>query len=473
VTFNPVWSIFDFAVVVSNLGSQDASVSISGPNGFTISGTVSPLGLQTFYLPWVPALKGKDADCQGTSTAPSTSVVQTGGAYHLTSNLPVVVYQFNAIEYRGAGGRSGKDWSSCPGLMTCNSSPPVGCYSFTNDASLLLPSTAMTGNYRVTALEAAAGASFVAISGITAGTTVKVLLSAAGYVLAGGSIMAGTPGTVLTFMLGEGDVAEILADDSQASADLSGSQVQASQPVQVIAGSACASLPVESGDAGASLTCDHIEETVLPAETLGQHYVVTVPTAPLGKPVGHIVRFYGNVDGTHLTYPSGDIPPNAPSTLSAGQVIDLGEVKVDFEVTADQAFAVGTFSLSGEIQDPNDILSRGDPAQSQAVAVEQYRKAYVFLAPNDYDESFVDVVLPSGANVSLDGADLPARPQPLGGTSWEVARVRLGDGIGGSHVLTSDQPVGIQIMGYGAYTAYQYPSGLNLQRIAPPPAKVQ
>jgi hypothetical protein len=38
-------------------------------------------------------------------------------------------------------------------------------------------------------------------------------------------------------------------------------------------------------------------------------------------------------------------------------------------------------------------------------------------------------------------------------------------------VLTSGKPVGLQVMGYGAYTSYMYPGGLDLSQIAPPPPK--
>jgi hypothetical protein len=38
-------------------------------------------------------------------------------------------------------------------------------------------------------------------------------------------------------------------------------------------------------------------------------------------------------------------------------------------------------------------------------------------------------------------------------------------------VLTASAPSGIQVLGYGAYTSYQYPGGLNLGRIAPVPVK--
>jgi len=54
---------------------------------------------------------------------------------------------------------------------------------------------------------------------------------------------------------------------------------------------------------------------------------------------------------------------------------------------------------------------------SLMTAVEQYRTKYVFLAPNDDDMSYVDVI------------------------------------------------------GYGTYTSYQYPGGLNLSAITPPPPK--
>jgi hypothetical protein len=35
----------------------------------------------------------------------------------------------------------------------------------------------------------------------------------------------------------------------------------------------------------------------------------------------------------------------------------------------------------------------------------------------------------------------------------------------------ANEPVGLQVLGYGKYTSYQYPGGLNLGKIAPPPPK--
>jgi hypothetical protein len=115
---------------------------------------------------------------------------------------------------------------------------------------------------------------------------------------------------------------------------------------------------------------------------------------------------------------------------------------------------------------------KGDPAQSNAIAVEQYRKKYVFLAPDDYDVSYVDIVMPNGAKIVLDGSPIGAVPVPLS-SGYSIARVSLGAGVSGAHRLESDLAVGIQVQGYGSYTSYQYPGGLNLALIAPPPPAVK
>src|SRR5690606_15641557 len=124
------------------------------------------------------------------------------------------------------------------------------------------------------------------------------------------------------------------------------------------------------------------------------------PTGPKANKVGQVVRFYGNIDGTKLTYKPSK-PASCPATLDAGQVVDCGQVDVDFEVSADQSFGVGTFQIGGEKADPDFdpnalVQPQGDPSQSFPVAVEQYRTRYVFLAPVDYKTSYVDVVASAG-----------------------------------------------------------------------------
>ena len=146
----------------------------------------------------------------------------------------------------------------------------------------------------------------------------------------------------------------------------------------------------------------------------------------------------------------------------------------DFEIKGDHAFAVGTFTLGASIVDPGAMApnQKGDPDQSQAIAVEQYRNTYVFLAPNDYDVNYVDVVAPTTAQATVDTVPVPPTLfTPIGTSGYGVAHLNLVAGNGGAHVLESNVPVGIQVVGYGAYTSYMYPGGLNLGLIAPPPPK--
>ena len=468
---NAVWSIFDYAVIVANAGASTADVTVTGPGAVNQTATVDPGGLTKIYLPWVASLKGGDSDNCGTPPDETGSVLAKGAAYHLVASVPVTVYQFNALEYKGAGGPAGKSWAQCPGDTRCrdrnssNNGGTLGCYSFSNDASLLLPTTAMTGNYRVVGYEDAEGlGAYAAITATQDDTAVTVKASATAHIVAGTGIADTPPGGRLTLTMNAGDVAELFGDGSSAADDLSGSVVSATNPVEVFTGSPCTSIPDSIMN-----TCDHLEEVNFPAETLGKDYVVTVPTGPYGTPIGHLVRIYGDFDGTMLSYEPA-APAGCPATLDAGQVVECGIVTSDFEVKGSQPFSVGSFMESGTIVDPKN--GEGDPSESFSTAVEQYRTKYVFLAPEDYDFNFADIAAPTGAVLSLDGAAVTATATPLGGTGYEVFRVALGAGQGGAHVLTATKAVGLQVLGYGSYTSYQYPGGLDLQQIAPPPAQV-
>jgi hypothetical protein len=181
-----------------------------------------------------------------------------------------------------------------------------------------------------------------------------------------------------------------------------------------------------------------VEESVPPAERLGKHYFVTQPTGPEGAVVGHVVRLYGNVDGTNRTYPQG-APDEAPSMITAGAVVDLGVVDEDFEIVADRELAVASFQMGGQAVDPT--ANPGDPSMSTLVAVEQYRTKYVFLAPDDYETSYVDAVHPMTAKLTLNGKDVDTKPTEIGHSGFGVSRIRLADTTtNGVQVLESDVP---------------------------------
>lgn len=473
VTDNIVAPGFDFAVVVANPGSADAEIKVTR-NGTDVASATAPAnGLVKVYLPWVEELKslsmmqgGQDNGCP--TWVKTKTVVAQGGAYHLTASRPVAVYQFNAIEYAAKGGPEGKDWNAYCSTHTCMGQLKDKCFSFTNDASLLLPSTALTPNYRL------AGSSswtdvdstseppseftypaYVAVTGTQDGTSVNVQLSATAAVTGGGGIPDAAAGGAVDFTVNAGDVVLLVGKKGS---DFSGTLVKASANVQVITGIACSDMP------WGTEACDHLEETVLPVETLGKHYFVTVPTGPLGSPVAHVVRVFGNYDGTQLQYPGTN--PGLPSVINAGQFVEILTVTQDFEIVADHEIIVGSFQHG---QGPMGSAKQGDPAQTFMTTLEQFRVKYVFLSPDDYDKSYADIVGPMDAVLTLDGQAVTETPTAIS-SGYGVWRVPLA-GNDGSHVLESDKPVGLQVLGYGDYTSYQYPGGLNLGLIAPVPVK--
>jgi hypothetical protein len=483
VTPNPVWSVFDYTVVVANTSGDDVTVTVTGPKD-THKDVKVPRGeLRKIYLPWVDELKGLDFDACTMSHFMTESAVASEAAYHLVSSAPVIVYQFNALEYKGEGGEAPdggpKDWSKCPGTVQgCkggNGIPvPVGCFSFSNDASLLLPSTAMTNTYRVLAhpggsvgIDGRIGIvpTTLSITATQPDTDVSVRLSpTATVVKADSDVIPATDGggTIKVKLQNAGDVAQLVSEFGQ-KYDFSGSLVTSSKPVQVIASVPCISIPSDKA------ACDHIEESIVPAETLGRHYVVSAPTGPKGNAVEHEVRLYGNSDGTTLTYVPSK-PEGCPDTLEAGQVANCGLHADSFEVTANNPFGVATFLLGATQYDPTNRDRRGDPDQTSWASVEQFRKSYVFLAPTDYPTLWADIAATENAKIELDGQPLDVPWEKIGDGPYGVYRVDLTkSGNDGSHSLTAKEPVGLQILGFGDNTSFQYPGGMNLKIITPPP----
>lgn len=463
VTSNAVSRSFDFAVAVSNVGSTEANLEITGPADTHQSGVVAPGKLHIFYLPWVYSLKGADHSGDVLGGASESELLRRG-AFHLVSDRPVVAYQFNPLEYAARGGPPGKVWPPCEEGEDCD-------FSYSNDASLLIPTSAMTGTYRVMGIPSRNATAkpgrnaFFAVTATQNGTIVTVDLSTTAEIVGGPGLPVGVAGGPITFELHAGDVAQLLLSSS-ATADASGSLVRANRPIQLITGHACTTIPVEW------YACDHLEEVVMPAETLGAHYVVTRPTGPLGAAVEYGLRVYGNADGTQLTY-RPKRPENCPLTLAAGQVVDCGVVDFEFEVTGTREFGLATFLLGGayinRTPDDDSKSDLGDPSQSFAIATEQYRKNYVFLAPQDYIANFADIVTPQGTRLILDDEDVSSSLTAIAGTEFALARLAL-DGRG-SHRLASSNAASVQVVGYGDFTSYAYPAGLNLGAIAPPPVR--
>jgi hypothetical protein len=146
-------------------------------------------------------------------------------------------------------------------------------------------------------------------------------------------------------------------------------------------------------------------------------------------------------------------------------------ISAPFVVTGDQPFAVASFMVGGFLQTmTTDYNSLGDPSMSMEVTPAQFRKQYTFLAPTDYETNYADVIVPTGASVSLDGTAVTTAPTMID-ADWGILRLKLDNTGSGAHTLstTDAKGLGLQVAGFGAATSYYYPGGLNLIHISPPP----
>jgi hypothetical protein len=416
VTANTALGVGNFAVAVSNTTTNAATVTVT-QGATTVSTTnVAAGSVAVIQLPW-NALK----------TATTTQRFN-GMAYRLRSTQPVTVYQFNPLEY--AVGASN---------------------TYTNDASLLFPATAWRDDYIVVSRQSWAFGStfypgFYAVVASQNGTTVTLSPSATSQIRAGAGLSGSGAGTLT---LNAGDVLQVLSGNN-ASHDLTGTRVVADKPIQVISGHDCTYVPANTA------ACDHLEESMFPVVTLATDYVVSATSLPgQSTPKAVFTRIVAVEANTSLTYD----PPSATwpgSIAAAGGYVEIDSAAA-FQVSASNRVIVSQY-MKGQQAGGNS----GDPAMALAVATSQFRNNYLFHAPVNYTYSYVNVTAPTGSQVLLDGAAVSGFA-PVGNTGFSVARVAVSNSGNGNHTITSTDPFGITVYGYGSYTSYWYPGGLNLQ----------
>lgn len=455
VTPNPVYDGFQFAVAVANSGAQPARVIVTRGDEAYAEQSVPAGGLRTIPLPWVTELKGGDQDACQVPPPLSGSRRVEDGAYRLRSDQPVSVYQFNPLQYELAPAPE-----SCPLRERCPGSPSrdEGCLSFSNDASLLFPVNALTGSYAALSWPSTqAGQSFLSVVGTEEDTIVT--LDGAGAVVAGAGVDASGFGQVT---LGRGDVLQVLAPraaSQEFGSDLSGTIVSASAPVQVVSGSSCGFVPEPTTEA-----CDHLEHASLPSETLGREYLVTFPAAPASLSP-QVVRLLAVLPDTRVEFDPPVAGLGARTVLSPSQgPLSIPATQQDFRIVADQPIAVAHY-----LQGRSSVASgAGDPSMAVVVPRAQYRDDYVFTVSQTYDFNYVNVVAPVGASVRLDGELIPdASFDGIGNTGFRVARYQL-PAEREVFRMQGSEPFGIFVYGYGAFTSYLYPGGLDLRKIAQP-----
>jgi hypothetical protein len=459
---------FSFAVAVAAPATNGGAATITITGGAlttTMTDTVAPGTLKQIKLPWVTALK---QDYAGGAQA-EASVLMANGAYHLVSTQPVTVYQFNALEYEVSAS-----------------------YSYTNDASLLLPrhtwaDSNAKSSYIVMARPTMEIGSYgsklwspgmFAVVGSEDGTQVTIKFTA--NTLAGSSgVQAYTAGSTGTFALNKGTVLMIASGhndsctgptdangytycDLASGYDLTGTEIEADKPVGVFGGHNCDFIPFDKW------ACDHLEEQLFPLTAWGKHYVGAKTISATDPNLWRVV----SGDSANLIQFNPPVLDKITNQTIGQVTLDKGKwlefiTDQDFEAQGDSVFMMAGFMVGQNYSNLNPGEGApGDPAMSLAVPVEQFRKSYTFLAPESYTQNYLTIIAKVGSTVTLDNnaiTDFTA----VGSGDWGVKKFTINNG---THTITTDgtDGFGIMVYGVGSYTSYMYPGGLDVKEIYVP-----
>lgn len=413
---------------------------------------VNPLGLVTDCPKGVtPAITTKDTAPHGTTY---------GSAFHIATSAPVVAYDI----YPYGGGQS----------------------AFTS-ATLLLPTSAWDTNY--VAVDAFGpgvfGGPFVSIVAQEDGTDVTINPSAD---IAANGTVTGTPkGMQGKYSLKRGQVIQFTQPTP-----LAGSVIQSNHPVGVWGGKT---------NLGIDACCDDsAHQQIPPVRALGSEYAaVRYRNRYDGVEEEPPWRIIGAVNGTVLTYDPSP-PPGAPTTLALGQVTDF-HATGQFVVRSqdDQhPFYMSAHMTGAALYDPGQQMpptgpadGRGDAEFVNIVPPAEYLDKYVFFTDPTYSETNLVVVRVKGptgfVDVNLDCAGNLGGWLPLGaGGKYQYTRVDLvrhnfqpqGKCNNGRHEISSKQPFGLTVWGWGSaetgnigagfytqYVSYAYPAGAGVAPI--------
>jgi IgGFc binding protein len=457
-----------WGVVLANAGEAPADVVIEqndAPYGKPVSTssvhkvTIAPGSLDEFTMPV------RIVDCAakpGDFASPGTCL--SSNAFRITSTVPIVVYQFNNL-----------------------------AHGYSTDASLLLPTTSVGTKYRVTGWPVAhsfpsPGAfvqrSYVTIVGTKPGTNVTIKPS---WRLKGNGPVAPTAaGALLKMQIGPFDVLNLESDDATLMecfammtppycADLTGTAVDADQPIAVWSGTEESGVGIPEGgpmppDPSSMGCCNqHLEEQLFPVESFGKKFLVT--RSPIRSDSNFtdwvepdVLRFVGAAATATVTT---NLPkPYDSFTLKPGEVKDAW-TQGDFVATSTEPIVIAQLLVGGDYAEPEP---KGDPSFTIFPAIEQARTEYVFLSPSGWKENWVVIGAVQGTDVQIDGAK-PTNCilNPAGmidGKAYESRRCPL---AAGAHKLSGAGPFQIMAYGYADADAYAFAGGADIKKIYVPP----
>jgi len=422
---------FNFAVVISNFSNDSANVIITEGETILKSETIGKQSMKTIKLPW-----NKLERSVKTTT-------KENGAYRIRSNTPITVYQFNPLEYK----------SDNPGTQ-------LSTFSYSNDASILLPVNVWGREFIVASSESWSLGNndmfkgFYSIVASQDNTTVRIKKKAS--LSDSSEIVSLNKGDVYAYIIEEPKLLKT-SGPYHSGSDITGDSVISDKPVMVISGNQCANIPYNRP------ACDHIEEIIFPIKTLGREYFVS--NTRFKPNVDELVytRIIAVEDGvTNITYD----PPNniyEASMPDKGSFIEI-ETTSPLKISSNKKKIMVVQYMRGASNGKSGEYMVGDPSMTLAIPLEQYRRKYLFHAPTNYIHNFVTVFAKTDAKVKLDGKIVTGFNN-IGETGYSETIVLLKNSGDGNHIISAFSDFGITVHGTGDFTSYWYPGGLDLKNI--------
>lgn len=416
-----------FAVAVSNVDpAATANVTVEMKTGATwapVSGgtfSVAPRGLKTVNL---------------AHRFTTGSALYAGGAYRVTSDLPVISYQFAPID---------------------------GAASFLSDASLLLPVSAFDKYYIVSAWpdgQDQGGTRRAAHIQIVANEATMVTVTSPVAAVGGTGVAPLAPNVPQTYSLAQGDYLQLTVQNLNDS--FTGTYITSDKGVAVFSSNDCANVP----NIPSACCCDHLEEQLFGLQTWGQSYIGA--QMPRRQAEGAVWQILAQQDATTVTFtPAPGVNGLPPSVvLNARQKVEYevtgGVASADFLVTSDKPILVNQFTVgSFHVQDGSSV---GDPDMVQAIPTAQFLSSYTILVPGTWINDYLVLIRKTGATVMVDGIAPGGTWHPVAG-GFESLVVSVPDGV---HTLDGNMPFGVAVSGYDSYDSYSYPGGLGQTVINP------
>jgi len=494
-----------FAVVISNpdpdvtaevVIDQDDSLPSEPPKLAEVArAQIPPFSLRVFKL----GPREVDGSADGTFNT-GTNTALTRHAYRVTTNFPVVAYQFNPLENVNVFSNDASLLKPVEALQTGSNSQAV-VYTV-----LGWPQTIATTSDPDTNFSSSSPSNlraFLTLVGTREKTHVTVKTTT--RILGGGPIAATDAGGELKLTLDPFDVANLETDDFNA--DFTGSIVSADGPVVAFSGSEASDAPFYKTLRDRRCCADHLEEQLDHVRTAGQHFVATVSPSRLealkaaGADVGvqpqtEYFRVIASTDrGAHITT-TLDGKSHTITLSGLGDYADLSSVH-HFSIDSDAPIQLSSVSPSQEDSNVPNELPGGDPSLVIVPPIEQFRDNYVFLTPDKYSFDFVRIIAAPNTAVALDGQfvkDIPTcslaaadglldadRGGPptlvvyscqLSFPKIDMTKARpdnLSPGLqnDGVHRVLANQPVGVIVDGFDYFVSYAYAAGTELSFIVP------